>query len=648
MGTHFYSTTLQSSIIPVIHVLQDKVFGRLTQTAMQLGGFVRFEHVSVLGDEHSDGFHSGSDNARISVQGLLDYASACSQTSAHVWFLFVFDESVASSDLPTEVSHSSLHRLISLATAAGDPARFVRILKSVYAKVEHEDHFRHAHDQQQPQQQQHHHRHHQRFKYVLKSEGGKSLERALKVLRKKMHSFVYLSQSRDKPGELATGEQEAESHDSLRQAILDFLQPNRTFECLQRAAPRLPVFVILISKLWNNGDKVPTLNALQKGLDAIEPGNILRYKLEVTQDGESDVFHRTPSYSSIGEYGSIKRENHEVTTVPGDAESCKDPNGTEHQGGDAGSKAELAKLENQSNPAVDDISRNEQEARDTESRHQAAGRGEEAISTREFLSNCLHNNCFDLFFGLISSVIASCSFLSERSAHERVLKELLSNVNDMAFEHGGQQAVANSLVNYLTASNELINNVPHDFSKLRAMCSLIAQNYRKSAKMFEQQAATFADLTPSWQMEVPTRKNRQVVKFELILDGKEARDEITRSYSEIRDGCLKALQDEWYQMPIQERLAIVQVLHVMDGEGKQLVQGSRSSCPFPPPRRDAPGLLVSEEGSGSRTAIGKKWSENHYAKSRECVLTFTQLHSSGSKGSKAPSSEHAGGRRRAG
>jgi hypothetical protein len=287
----------------------------------------------------------------------------------------------------------------------------------------------------------------------------------------------------------------------------------------------------------------------------------------------------------------------------GDADADKSENGQQ-----------LRSAPSEGDPASSAATRGGDEAAELpaneESRQQAASMGEEAVSSRQFLSHFLHRDVFELFFGVISSTIARCPFLSEREAHERVLKGLLAEVDSAAaagdappFEHGGQNAVANVVINYVTASNELISNVPHDFSKLRAMCAATTQQYRRSVKYFEQQSAIFADLPPIWQMEVPTRKDRRVVKWALILDAKDARDEIAKAYGEIRDGCFKALKDEWLSLPIQERLAVAQVLDAMAGEGKQLMQGSRSSCPFPAPKRSAPALLVAEHGSGCKTAL---------------------------------------------
>jgi hypothetical protein len=90
--------------------MQDRVFGRLTQTAMQLGGFVKFEHTSLRGEglsETADTENEPADtvpSAAAAHQELMSYAGTCAQFSAHVWLLFVFDESAASSDLPATVS----------------------------------------------------------------------------------------------------------------------------------------------------------------------------------------------------------------------------------------------------------------------------------------------------------------------------------------------------------------------------------------------------------------------------------------------------------------------------------------------------------------------------------------------------------------
>ena len=64
-----------------------RVFARLAHCAMQLGGLVRFEHISLVDEGALAGEREGLH--RMTTQACLDYASQCASSSAHVWFQFV-------------------------------------------------------------------------------------------------------------------------------------------------------------------------------------------------------------------------------------------------------------------------------------------------------------------------------------------------------------------------------------------------------------------------------------------------------------------------------------------------------------------------------------------------------------------------------
>ena len=68
-------------------------------------------------------------------------------------------------------------------------------------------------------------------------------------------------------------------------------------------------------------------------------------------------------------------------------------------------------------------------------------------------------------------------------------------------------------------------------------------------------------------------------------------------YSGLRQECAKALDKDFLDLSVPERLALVQVLHAMGPEGQVVVRGSDVFCPRPSPKKDAPLMLVAEPGS---------------------------------------------------
>ena len=68
-------------------------------------------------------------------------------------------------------------------------------------------------------------------------------------------------------------------------------------------------------------------------------------------------------------------------------------------------------------------------------------------------------------------------------------------------------------------------------------------------------------------------------------------------YSGLRQECAKALDKDFLDLSVPERLALVQVLHAMGPEGQVVVRGSDVFCPRPSPKKDASLMLVAEPGS---------------------------------------------------
>lgn len=69
--TFFLHGGSASSILPVLHVLQERVFPRLAQTAMQVGGFCKFERLSLCADQDSDGLEYN--HMRMTTEQCLEY-----------------------------------------------------------------------------------------------------------------------------------------------------------------------------------------------------------------------------------------------------------------------------------------------------------------------------------------------------------------------------------------------------------------------------------------------------------------------------------------------------------------------------------------------------------------------------------------------
>ena len=236
-----------SSILPVLHVLQERVFPRLVQTAMQVGGFCRFEHLSLCSDEGSDGLEKEFcykefcyDDMRMTTEQCLEYAATCASKSAHVWFLFVVDEWVAASVVPARVQDAEMQHLINLTTNARDPGNFLTKLQTAYTKDTDSD------------------------AYVLKS--TKSVARAIHRLQNSMKTFAYMpTPSADPQTSLGvSGEGSSEEH-ALRQAVLEFLQPSTVFTCLTQAAAVWPIFVIFLSKMTKSANTSCETQRLETG-----------------------------------------------------------------------------------------------------------------------------------------------------------------------------------------------------------------------------------------------------------------------------------------------------------------------------------------------------------------------------------------------
>ena len=127
-----------SNVLPVLHCLGERVFPRLAHAAMQLGGLARFEHVTLSDDSYHGLVPQGGQG--MTIQAVLAYAAACAASSAHVWFQFVLDESVAASMLPVSVSTNAFENLVARAQKQDEDANdsdacsFGRVLKAIYTK----------------------------------------------------------------------------------------------------------------------------------------------------------------------------------------------------------------------------------------------------------------------------------------------------------------------------------------------------------------------------------------------------------------------------------------------------------------------------------------------------------------------------------
>lgn len=166
--------------------------------------------------------------------------------------------------VPVRVEHEEMQHLVGLTMDARDPGNFLPHLRSAYIK----DSDTKAN--------------------VLKS----AKPRAIHRLQTNMQTFAYMPA--------------ASSEHELRQAVVEFLQPNNVFTCLTQASPVWPIFVILLKNLWSTNDSahirtLPRMEAeaatkgsvplgrknnantstrelmqrLEKGLKLVEPGNIL-------------------------------------------------------------------------------------------------------------------------------------------------------------------------------------------------------------------------------------------------------------------------------------------------------------------------------------------------------------------------------------
>lgn len=152
---------LSANTLPVLHVLHDRVFPRLRQAAMHLGGALRFEYVCLAAED--GGASEGGGGVSMGVAECVEYARACASEALHVWFLFVLDEMEAAARLPPRMSQEAFQSLLSTTAAAGDPAHFARALEAVYEYDQRAD----------------------GGCYRLKNSMGKTLERAISLLEKR-------------------------------------------------------------------------------------------------------------------------------------------------------------------------------------------------------------------------------------------------------------------------------------------------------------------------------------------------------------------------------------------------------------------------------------------------------------------------------
>ena len=66
---------LSANTLPVLHVLHDRVFPRLRQAAMQLGGALRFEHVCLAAED--GGASEGGGGVRVCLAHICIYSCKC-------------------------------------------------------------------------------------------------------------------------------------------------------------------------------------------------------------------------------------------------------------------------------------------------------------------------------------------------------------------------------------------------------------------------------------------------------------------------------------------------------------------------------------------------------------------------------------------
>ena len=571
------------SILPVLHVLQDRAFPRICQTAMQLGGTLNFEHVSLDGDVVEDdllqskpGLEGGfGQNLRLSVADCLSYAEVCASVSAHVWFLFVLDESAASATLPTKVPADAFQEILDLATEAGNPCLLIDSLQSLYEC---------------------------RGEYILKSDKRPSTRRAIKVLRENVLAFVYFDDSAETSA-ASTQEPIQRSHtdqncEALRQALVEhFLQPTSAFKCMQQASLVSPTFVILLENVCNSHGA--SLQRLENGLKSVEEGNILRYKYlpsQKTTESHNATFLPT---KSVPEVHGLSRTSSFYKSYSERRSSF--------------SLSSVRRHTYRPSALVGQREKQDTQVEDNKARWQAdQGADEDVFSIQDFLLSYLHRNVNDLFFDLISSTIADCPFLSEHQAHDRVLKGLLHEVDVSSgkrFEHGGQKMIILNLRDYLADLNDARLSMKKDFRELQALKAMVLRKYREHRERTMKKINAAGFYPPKddlfWSTDVPSGREggEKVVKMKMILDNKEARDEMASKYSSLRRGLIDALDKEFLDLPVSERLALVQVLHGMGTEGRRLMEGIELFCPEASPQKDAALLLVAEPGSGCSTAI---------------------------------------------
>ena len=359
---------------------------------------------------------------------------------------------------------------------------------------------------------------------------------------------------------------------------------------------------------------------LEDGLQAVEPGNILRYKIsplaqEECEEDDGGLLSRTASHllsrtasADMPQYlnGSPRASastpegaNRSISPTPSFSGLRRTPSSqqlkalqhfAEGGGGTPKQTAEAMEAER---------------LQELENKWQAAGVGDDPVGIREFLTYCLHRNVFELFFSLISSTIAKCSFLSERQAHERHTKQLLHHVHDsevlvstsqQKFQHSAQDAVMNMIRQYLAGPGEVPSDARADVKrKLQELMDRVVKTY--AAFLTKHPAATY------WEMQVPPAGD--IVRFKKILDPRIARDEMNNKYEHLREECMNVMGKEFLVLAVSERLAVVQVLDSMGIAGQLILKPTY--CPSPV--QSAPCLVVAAPGSGRSTTIARALKE---------------------------------------
>ena len=359
---------------------------------------------------------------------------------------------------------------------------------------------------------------------------------------------------------------------------------------------------------------------LEDGLQAVEPGNILRYKIsplaqEECEEDDGGLLSRTASHllsrtasGDMPQYlnGSPRASastpegaNRSISPTPSFSGLRRTPSSqqlkalqhfAEGGGGTPKQTAEAMEAER---------------LQELENKWQAAGVGDDPVGIREFLTYCLHRNVFELFFSLISSTIAKCSFLSERQAHERHTKQLLHHVHDsevlvstsqQKFQHSAQDAVMNMIRQYLAGPGEVPSDARADVKrKLQELMDRVVKTY--AAFLTKHPAATY------WEMQVPPAGD--IVRFKKILDPRIARDEMNNKYEHLREECMNVMGKEFLVLAVSERLAVVQVLDSMGIAGQLILKPTY--CPSPV--QSAPCLVVAAPGSGRSTTIARALKE---------------------------------------